>query len=215
MELIKNGNIGTYGGTNYFILPKLYDDSISFDSLNHINELVYQFHIHFGYMKNQTIHIFTSFDWISLIGMMEQLTPTQFDLLYDMEEKFNELRHFHNVQKFLQSIMTHYGYFSLSFINDNRIILHCNTEKELLKHVSPRKYIFNSVFGIIASFNYDKFGNKDIISKLRLQGYPCGGHTLFKPNKNTSIEVGFKYKDGKMMPDVIINGKILDLEEEN
>jgi len=207
MKLIKNGNIGTYGGTNYFILPKMYEKN-SYDSFLQLNDLIHAFETHFGYMENQTIHIFASFDWISLIDMMKPLTPEQFTTLYDnILDKYAELRHFHNVQNFLSTLIVRDGF----LFYYNRIVFHCNTDKEILRNISPKKYIFNRCeISPVTVEEYETF--KNMFSKLRLQGYPCGGYTLFKPNENTSIEVGFKYKDGKMMPDVIINGKSLEEE---
>ena len=209
MKLIKDGNIGTYGTTNYFILPKIYDVNND-DILIQILALIREFNMHFENMKHQTIHIFTAFDWKNLIEIMEKLTPNQFTLLYDnILDEYEELRHFHAVQMFLLKIAT---FNILSFIKNNKIILHCNIDKKILKNISPKKYILNCFECVDPEIKEDFRKYMILFSKIRLEGHPYlyGDYTLFKPNKNTSIKVGFKYRDEKIIPDVIINGKSLE-----
>lgn len=122
-----NKYIGRYGGVNYFIIPKIYDvDSYA--------KIFKDFQEAFGEFKNQTIHIFTAFNWTEL-RMLEFCTVKQMTNMCDDEEGCEELRHFHYIQWFLYYLQ------SQDISKDNRIVFHCNRYPRRLKK-GLSKYLF-------------------------------------------------------------------------
>ena len=114
-----NEYIGRYGGFNYFIIPKIYNvDSYA--------KIFKDFQDAFGDFKNQTIHIFTAFDWKQL-RMIDFCTVKQMTNMCDDEEGCEELRHFHYIQWFLYYLQ------SQDVSKNNRIIFHCNRHPLKLK----------------------------------------------------------------------------------
>lgn len=109
---IPDGYIGKYGGTNYFIIPKICN-------LDSYVKIFKDFHDAFVDFKNQTIHIFAAFNWKEL-KMIEFCTVKQMTNMCDDEEGCEELRHFHYIQWFLYYLQ------SQDISKNNRIIFHCN-----------------------------------------------------------------------------------------
>lgn len=120
-------NYGRYGGTNYFIIPKIYN-------MESYVQIFRDFQDAFGRFKNQTIHVFAAFEWKEL-KMLETCTVKQVTNMDDDEPESEELRHFHYIQWFLYYLQ------SQEISRYNKIIFHCNRYPLKLKK-GLSKYLF-------------------------------------------------------------------------